>query len=98
MLLLFKNHMGETLIPKERGPAELDRLTGRSAMVIEAMKAGIPLEADGGEYILVENDYCTNCGGTGRVSKDAPVYRGEHPSAAVAEGLCECADDGLPSW
>ncbi len=60
MRLLFKREGYERLISQELAVDKLIAIGADTHMAIEAMKGGIPVIADGGEYTIVPNDFKIN--------------------------------------
>ena len=90
MRLLFKTNDGyEALIDRVDSAQRLTDIGVNTHMAIEMMKAGGVVKADGGEYSLVEDDYCTDCGGTGEISTDESDGEG-HIQRGVGTQKCHC--------
>ena len=97
MKLIFKKDGVPKVIPQEEAVRTIERIGANTQMVIEAMIAGIPVVADGGEYTIYSKEFneelhavCEFCQGTGEVSRSEPVYPGEPHMADTGTEKCVC--------
>lgn len=56
MRLQFEKNGNKEIINNDQQLIRLKRITGDSAMIIDSMLGGVAVQADGGEYKLVNED------------------------------------------